>query len=313
MTPTLPFGTVRRAAVPALAGAALLVLVGCSASTPAAGPTTVAETTAETTTDATTDAAPYLDLLPAAIQDAGVLRIGVSANFPPGNFEGDDGELDGSEIQLGLALAPHLGVEIEHVTTNFAGLLSGLQADRFDVVLSGMSDTLEREQEATFVNYLSTGSNFLVGEGNPHGIDTPQDLCGLVAAETIGTSYIDVVTGFSADCEAAGEASIDVQTFQSGTEVSQAVATGRADFSLASMMANNYFASQSDGALESVGETINPQLTGFVVPLGEDELVEALQAVLQSMIDSGEMEELMVPWGLESQVLPEVMVNGATS
>lgn len=295
----------RRLALPAVFAVSLLALAGCTGSADPADPTDPAETPAA--------AGEFFDLLPAGIQDAGGLRIGVSANFPPGNFEDVDGDLDGSEIQLGLALGPVLGVEIEHVTTNFAGLLTGLQASRFDVVLSGMSDTLEREEQVDFVNYLNTGSNFLVPAGNPNGIDTPEDLCGLVAAETIGTTYIDIVGGFSDDCVAAGNDPIEVQTYQSGPETVQAVSTGRADFSFASMMAHNYFASQSNGTLESVGETVNPQLTGFVVPKGDEELVEALRAALQSMVDSGQMTELMSEWGLEDQILETIQVNGATS
>lgn len=293
-----------RLILPVIAGIAALTLSGCAAE--AADGSSPEETPAASGGE-------FFDLLPENIQEAGVLRIGVSANFPPGNFEDVAGDLDGSEIQLGLALGGVLGVEIEHVTTNFAGLLTGLEANRFDIVLSGMSDTLEREQQVDFVNYLNTGSNFLVPKGNPNDIDTPADLCGLVAAETIGTTYIDIVAGFSEECVAAGDAPIEVQTYQSGPETTQAVSTGRADFSFASMMAHNYFASQSNGALESVGETYNPQLTGIVVPKGSDQLAEALQAALQSMVESGETAELMAEWGLEDQILDPVQINGATS
>ncbi|WP_308797868.1 ABC transporter substrate-binding protein [Agromyces silvae] len=297
-------GRQARLILPAIAGVAALALAGCAAdsATEAAPEETAAASGGE-----------FFDLLPENIQEAGVLRIGVSANFPPGNFEDVDGDLDGSEIQLGFALGEVLGVEIEHVTTNFAGLLTGLEANRFDVVLSGMSDTLEREQQVDFINYINTGSNFLVPEGNPNDIETPEDLCGLTAAETIGTTYIDIVTGFSEDCVAAGNEPIEVQTYQSGPETTQAVSTGRADFSFASMMAHNYFASQSNGALESVGETYNPQLTGIVVPKGSEQLIEALQAALQSMVDSGQTAEIMAEWGLEDQILDPVQVNGATS
>lgn len=295
-----------RIAVVAIAGISLLALAGCS------GAAADTEPTQSNAPDAS-EAGKFFDLLPAEIQESGILRIGVSPNFPPGNFEEDNGELNGAEVQLARALAPLLGIEVEHVTTNFAGLLTGLEADRFDVVLSGMSDTIEREQQVTFVNYLNTGTNFLVPEGNPEDIETVADICGLVAAETIGTSYIDMLAGYSDECVAAGEDPIDVQTFQSGTEVTQAVATGRADFSLASILANDYFASQSDGALESVGEVLNPQLTGFVVPNGEDDLVEALQSGLQAMLDDGSLAELMAEWGLEDQLVTEIQVNGATS
>lgn len=299
-----------RILTPTIAAAALLALAGCAGTAAPAASDTPAAPQDTTSTETNSE---LLALYPEEIREAGVLRVGVSPNFPPGNFEEDDGSLNGSDIQLGLAMGEVVGIEIEHVPTNFAGLLTGLDADRFDVVISGMSDTLEREQQVTFVNYLNVGSNFLVPAGNPEGIDAPTDLCGLVAAETIGTNYIDQLAEFSDDCVTAGEAPIDVQTFQSGVEVTQAVASGRADFSFASLMANTYFAQQSEGALASVGQTINPQLTGIVVPNGEDELVEALKATLQEMLESGQLADLMAEWELDGQVVDEIQVNGATS
>src|SRR5690606_656093 len=133
--------------VAVLAGLALVGLSACSS----AGDTDETDeptTTPEETTPAETDESQgqtedLFAMLPEDIQEAGVLRIGVSPDFPPGAVTEDDGSINGSEVTLARALGPILGIDIEHVETNFAGLLSGLQADRFDVVLSGMNDTLE--------------------------------------------------------------------------------------------------------------------------------------------------------------------------
>lgn len=308
----------RMTAVATLAGLALVGLSACSSTgnadeseDPTAAPEEATSTQSEQAQEETEDLSA---LLPEDIQDAGALRIGVSPNFPPGNFTEDDGSLNGYEITLARALGPVLGTDIEHVETNFAGLLSGLQADRFDVILSGMNDTLEREEIVTFVNYMESGLIFLVPAGNEHDIQTVEDVCGLTAAQTQGSSnYIELLEEYSGECEASGEAPISIDTYPAGTEVTQAVALNRADFSFAAESANRYFALQSDGALEVVGEPIDPVMTGFAVPDGEDELVEALEAGLQEMIDSGQMEELMAEWGVESQVLDQVSINGATS
>ena len=295
----------RLLSLPAALAAAALVLAGCAGSSdpePSEPAASVDPAPAEDT---------VFDLLPQNIQDAGVLLIGVSPNFAPGNFEEDDGTLNGSEIQFAQALAPYLGVDTEHVITNFAGLLTGLQANRFDVVLSGMSDTLEREQQVTFVNYMEVGADFLVPAGNPNGINGIADLCGLTGGAPQGTSYIDELERISA-AECAGKDPIEVQTFPSGTEVVTALSAGRIDFSLASSMANAYNAQLSNGALEAVGEPINQQYTGFVVPKDNEALIEALAAAVQMMIDNGELAEILSEWGLESQLLDEVKINGAT-
>jgi polar amino acid transport system substrate-binding protein len=256
---------------------------------------------------------PVSELLPDAIAQRGELRIGVSPNFPPLNFENEDGETDGIERDLGEALAAELGLRYAQVETNFPGLLPGLAADRFDVVLSGMNDTKERQEQVDFVDYMESGSSVLVKSGNPEGIDGVDGLCGKIVGETVGTTYIEEVGEFSKACEQRGEEPIEVQTFPAGVEVAQALQTGRIHATFANHIANLYFADQTEGQLEAVGDRVNAAPLGIAITKTNDELVTAVQTAMQALMDNGTYERILTEWGVTDAGIDQATLNGATS
>jgi len=251
--------------------------------------------------------------LPPALESSGVIRIGTSFNFPPLNFKNDENEYDGAEPALMDELGAKLGLDIERVETNFAGLLPGLEASRFDIITSGMNDTDERREQVDFVNYLRSGTSVMVQAGNPEGIQGADDLCGATVGVAMGTTYVGDLEGFSDECVAEGREPIDVQTLQSGSEVVQALLTGRIHATFANHISNLYFVQESEGQLAVVGEPVNPVYLGIAVPKGDTVLAEAIQAGLNAMIEDGSYQRILSEWGIEDAGLPAILINGEAS
>jgi cyclohexadienyl dehydratase len=85
----------------------------------------------------------------ARIRASGVLLIGTTGDYAPFSLEAG-GLLEGSDIERGLALATGLGVEGVFVRTSWPGLMRDFADARFDVALSGISITPERQQAGLF-------------------------------------------------------------------------------------------------------------------------------------------------------------------
>ncbi len=67
------------------------------------------------------------DLLDEAKQ-RGTLRIGLEGTFPPFNSKAPSGELVGYDVDIAKAVAAKLGLKPEFVTTEWSGIIAGLQA-----------------------------------------------------------------------------------------------------------------------------------------------------------------------------------------
>ncbi len=98
------------------------------------------------------------------IKQDGVIRIGLSL-FVPWSMRDKNGELIGYELDVGRQLAADMGVEVEFVPTSWDGIIPALVAGNFDVIISGMSVTAQRNLTVNFTDpYAYSGLAILANK-----------------------------------------------------------------------------------------------------------------------------------------------------
>lgn len=98
----------------------------------------------------------------AQIAKWGKIRIGMSGGQPPYNVVSREGKLIGMDVDIAELLAKSLDVQLEMVQMNFNELLPALESGKVDLVISGMTATLQRNMRAAFVGpYHITGKSIL--------------------------------------------------------------------------------------------------------------------------------------------------------
>jgi cyclohexadienyl dehydratase len=95
------------------------------------------------------------------IRASGQLRIGTTSDYAPFSFL-ESTERRGIDIELGDRLAKDLGVRLVWVATSWPTLAQDLEADRFDLAMSGITVTTERRAHGCFTDeYVTTGKTVL--------------------------------------------------------------------------------------------------------------------------------------------------------
>lgn len=103
------------------------------------------------------------------IKQRGVIKIGLSL-FVPWSMRDKDGELIGFELDVGRQLAADMGVDVEFVPTAWDGIIPALVAGKFDVIISGMSITPERNLTVNFSEpYAFSGLTILANKSMTEG------------------------------------------------------------------------------------------------------------------------------------------------
>ncbi|MEZ5931500.1 MAG: transporter substrate-binding domain-containing protein [Alphaproteobacteria bacterium] len=99
--------------------------------------------------------------------DQATIRIGTEGRYPPWNATGDDGGLEGFEIDLAADLCRRLNASCAFVEQSWDGMLPALTTDKFDLIMAGMTITEERRQLIDFsVCYASEPAIFAVRSDN---------------------------------------------------------------------------------------------------------------------------------------------------
>lgn len=96
------------------------------------------------------------------VVDFKVLKVGMSANQPPMTMVNREGGVMGFDVDLARALATAMKVKLEIKAMPFGELMTALEEDKIDMVMSGMSITPQRTELVSFVGpYMMSGKSIL--------------------------------------------------------------------------------------------------------------------------------------------------------
>ncbi len=294
-----------RQALAAVGAAAVLLAGGCgqgddTGGTPATGADTIQVDEA------------LRQRLPQTIRDRGTIQFATDPSYAPMESYAADGRtVIGFDADLAAALGALLGITIELVPTDFATALDDTVAGRFDGVLSSMTDTVEREKKADFINYFSAGTSIVVRRGNPAGVTDLKDLCGKAVAVERATVQLDLLQRAQKGC---GARPIDIREFKTNNDALLQLRTGRAvallnDYPPAVQLTSDP-ASRTHYQLASTVQ-YEPGLYGIAVGKANPELRDALHLALDQLMRGGVYRELLLRWGLSTGALQASSINGA--
>ncbi|MER1940291.1 MULTISPECIES: amino acid ABC transporter substrate-binding protein [unclassified Castellaniella] len=136
----------------------------------------------------------------AAIQKAGVIRIGTEGTYAPFSFHNQkDNALVGFDVDIGRAIAKQLGVKAEFVEGKWDGLIAGLNVNRYDVVINQVGITAERQAKYDFSKpYISSAAALIVRDDNT-SIHNFKDLKGKRSANTITSNFGKLAQKYGAE------------------------------------------------------------------------------------------------------------------
>ncbi len=166
-----------------------LVLAACAQPTPAPTPTPLPPTATPVPTRPAPTQAPQ-DGSWQKVKDAGVLRVGTSADYPPFEYYNDQFKLDGFDIALIEAIGEKLGVKVDLNDFAFDGLPATVAIDQVDVAIAALSVTPDRQAIADFSNVYYVGDDAVLGrpDADPAKVKDPKAL----AAVRLGVQTLSV-------------------------------------------------------------------------------------------------------------------------
>jgi polar amino acid transport system substrate-binding protein len=254
------------------------------------------------------------DMLPEKIKSAGEIKVGTEPQTPPYDFyDTDNKTIIGLERELRDEMGTRLGIKFTDMPAQFASIIPGIQAGRFDMGMSAFGDFAEREKIVDVVNYMLEGTSIIVLDGNPKGVHKLKDACGLNAGAVQGSIPLQLLDKQKTLCPA--DKPLNVMQFPSNDQIKIALQSGRADVSMDTTGVAAYsLQHQPEGnkKLELVpGAQYAVGYQAMLVSKETPELRDALAATMQSMIDDGTYAKIFEKWGLGENKLDKVTINDA--
>ena len=126
------------------------------------------------------------------LKDKGKIVLGVSPDYPPYEFlttENGNKKVVGADIYLAEQVAKKLGVQVEIQEMAFDSLIAALNANKVDMVISGVNPTEERKKAVDFSDVYYTSKGIFVVNKDSQEIKSVDDLKNKKIGVQKGSTY----------------------------------------------------------------------------------------------------------------------------
>ncbi len=229
------------------------------------------------------------------IKQAGDIKVGTSADYPPFESLDASGNKVGFDIELMTEIAKRLGVKLEWVDMPVYSLIAAVQEGKIDVSISAINYTKERDKTVDFSDaYFTLEDAFTVTENFGGTIAKPED---------VGAFKVGVQTGTSQDSwltdTLVADGSMPEQNLFRYDRVDQAVLDlkkGRIE-----VIMSDYIPAQT--LFKQLGElkiiyhgVLSSGPVNIVLPEGDTELKHAINEIIKQLQDEGFIDQLAMKY-----------------
>lgn len=229
----------------------------------------------------------------------GKLIVGMDVSdirFQPFEMKNKNGEIVGFDVDLAQMMADELGVNLEIVPTNWDGIIPALIDGKFDLIISAMAVSTERNKAVNFSTaYYISGKCLLINNRDAFRINDYHDLN---HKDTV------VATTFSDDMvlnRYFPEA--DIIRFESDEEAVREVIERRADAFIADKARISIFAVKYPGTTKALKDPFTYEPMAVGMRKGDVDLLNWVNNCIEIMKGDGRLPALEKKW-MEQYIPP---------
>lgn len=224
-----------------------------------------------------------------AVKSRGTLKIAVEGTYPPFNFKDKQtGELTGFDVDVAKLVASKLGVKPEFITTEWSGILAGLSAGKYDVIVNQVGVTPQREQTFDFsIPYTISSAQLIVNKNGKQAFTSLDDLKG---------KKLGVGQGSNFEQKAKSIPGIEVRSYPGAPEYLQDLAAGRIDAALNDSLMVSYLLKTSPLPLKAGAPVGDVEKMAIPFRKGNPKFKEAIDKALTDSFKDGSFKQVSVKW-----------------
>ena len=225
------------------------------------------------------------------IMENGFVVLGLDDSFPPMGFRGDNGEISGFDIDLAKEVCSRLGVELKLQPIDWDTKILDLNSKDIDIIWNGLTITEERKEKISFSKpYIANRQIIMAKAGS--AINTFSDLEGKKIGIQLGSSAEDAVKSNEEILSSFSE----LVKYQDNVQALMDLDVGRVDAVVVDEILGRYYLSGKPGTYDLADDYFAEEEYGIGFRKGETAFVNAVDIVLDQMVDDGTAAEISRKW-----------------
>lgn len=238
------------------------------------------------------------------IKERGKIVVGTEAAYAPFEFI-EDGKIVGYDKDVLDLIVESWGVELEQLDVPFAGILTGLDQEKYDVVVTALIMNPARAEKYAFTAPVAVGEVALMKNKGDDNVAGVEDLSGLrIGGPVPPSGPTDVLTRYNAELSADKQAE-EIVHFPGDPELFLGLANRQIDAAVETTLVIAEAMRKQEGRFELVEPIGDPFYFGWVTRPEDTELRDAFNEEIYKLRDSGKLAELQEKWFGYSMEIPD--------
>jgi len=227
-----------------------------------------------------------------SILKKGELRVGFEAGYMPFEMTDKKGKFVGFDIDMAKAMAKAMGVKFVPVNTAWDGIIPSLITNKFDIIMSGMTVTQERNLKINFANpYIIIGQAILLNKKHDGKIKSYKDLNNskYIVTSKLGTTGEQAVKRLIPKC--------NYKSFETEPEAALEVVHGKADAFVYDLpYCVVFMGQQGAGKLVFIDKPFTFEPLAWAVKKGDPDFMNWLNNFLKQVKNDGRYDRIYNKW-----------------
>jgi polar amino acid transport system substrate-binding protein len=227
-----------------------------------------------------------------SILERKALRVGFNAGYMPFEMTDKNGIFVGFDIDVAKEMAKAMGVKFEPVNTDWDGIIPSLTTDKFDIIMSGMTVTQERNLKVNFADpYIVVGQTILIDKKHEGVVKSYKDLndSKYTITSMLGT------TGEQAVKRLIPKA--NYKSFDKETEAAMEVLNGKADAFVYDLpYCSIFMEEQGKGKLVFLDKPFTFEPLAWAINKGDPDFLNWLNNFLRQIKNDGRYARIHNKW-----------------
>jgi polar amino acid transport system substrate-binding protein len=227
-----------------------------------------------------------------SILKKGELRVGFEAGYMPFEMTDKKGKFVGFDIDMAKEMAKAMGVKFVPVNTAWDGIIPSLITNKFDIIMSGMTVTQERNLKINFADpYIIVGQTILLNKKHKGKITSYKDLNNskFTVTSKLGTTGEQAVKRLIPKC--------NYKSFETEPEAALEVVNGKADAFVYDLpYCVVFMAQQGAGKLVFIDKPFTFEPLAWAVKKGDPDFMNWLNNFLKQIKNDGRYDRIYNKW-----------------
>jgi len=234
-----------------------------------------------------------------AVQQAGKIVVGTSADYEPWEYKDDNDDFAGADMDIMREIASRMGVEVEFQDLGFDALVTAVKEGKVDAAIAAMAATDERKESVAFSKVYYAGDNVIVTTADSGiSFDDPLEAANYTIGTQSGTIMYywvedNLITPGLLDEDA-------LSLYERNEQVALDLQAGRIEIGIMDLEPGKQFMADPDfGFVEVWRGPMDPNGQAIAIMQGEDALKAELDMHITDLLNEGFIRDVLDGFGIE--------------